>query len=127
MHVLTLRTWRDVSSNLLLLFQPTFGSSLCCPVPSKLSVMNPACTLAYEFCLFYVRLCRASNFDTVSFSFQRIEVYVKQNNFLDALELALSFYNGTAMAVIGNNRQLNGAVSQRFIKNLDIRNLHQTE
>ena len=37
---------------------------------------------------------------------------MKQNNFLDALELALSFYNGTAMAVIGNNRQLNGAVSQ---------------
>lgn len=36
-----------------------------------------------------------------SFSFQRIEVFVKQNNFLDALELALSFYNGTAMAVIG--------------------------
>ena len=31
------------------------------------------------------------------------------------------------MAVIGNNRQLNGAVSQRFIKNLNIRNLHQTE
>lgn len=35
------------------------------------------------------------------FSFQRIEVFVKQNNFLDALELALSFYNGTAMAVVG--------------------------
>ncbi|KAL9958184.1 hypothetical protein ACROYT_G035162, partial [Oculina patagonica] len=31
----------------------------------------------------------------------RIEVFVKQNNFLDALELALSFYEGTAMAVIG--------------------------
>ncbi|XP_015748737.1 PREDICTED: vacuolar protein sorting-associated protein 8 homolog [Acropora digitifera] len=31
----------------------------------------------------------------------RIEVFVKQNNFLDALELALSFYNGTAMAVVG--------------------------
>ncbi|RMX42196.1 hypothetical protein pdam_00017314 [Pocillopora damicornis] len=31
----------------------------------------------------------------------RIEVFVKQNNFLDALELALSFYDGTAMAVIG--------------------------
>lgn len=31
----------------------------------------------------------------------RIDVFVKQNNFLDALELALSFYNGTAMAVIG--------------------------
>ena len=26
---------------------------------------------------------------------------MKQNNFLDALELALSFYEGTAMAVIG--------------------------
>ena len=26
---------------------------------------------------------------------------MKQNNFLDALELALSFYDGTAMAVIG--------------------------
>ena len=35
------------------------------------------------------------------FIFQRIDVFVKQNNFLDALELALSFYNGTAMAVIG--------------------------
>ena len=35
------------------------------------------------------------------FPFQRIEVFVKQNNFLDALELALSFYNGTAMAVVG--------------------------
>lgn len=35
------------------------------------------------------------------FALQRIEVFVKQNNFLDALELALSFYNGTAMAVIG--------------------------
>ena len=28
---------------------------------------------------------------------------MKQNNFLDALELALSFYNGTAMAVIGRS------------------------
>ena len=37
----------------------------------------------------------------VCFLFQRIEVFVKQNKFLDALELALSFYNGTAMAVIG--------------------------
>lgn len=35
------------------------------------------------------------------FPFQRIEVFVRQNNFLDALELALSFYDGTAMAVIG--------------------------
>ena len=35
------------------------------------------------------------------FLFQRIEVFVKQNKFLDALELALSFYNGTAMAVLG--------------------------
>ena len=35
------------------------------------------------------------------FALQRIEVFVKQNNFLDALELALSFYEGTAMAVIG--------------------------
>jgi len=26
---------------------------------------------------------------------------VRQNNFLDALELALSFYDGTAVAVIG--------------------------
>lgn len=26
---------------------------------------------------------------------------MRQNNFLDALELALSFYDGTAMAVIG--------------------------
>ena len=26
---------------------------------------------------------------------------MKQNNFLDALELSLSFYDGTAMAVIG--------------------------
>ncbi|CAH3128652.1 unnamed protein product [Porites lobata] len=40
----------------------------------------------------------------------RIEVYVKQNNFLDALELALSFYNGTAMAVIG----LLGSKEQRI-------------
>ena len=28
-------------------------------------------------------------------------MFVRQNNFLDALELALSFYDGTAMAVIG--------------------------
>lgn len=35
------------------------------------------------------------------FSCQRIDVFVRQNNFLDALELALSFYDGTAMAVIG--------------------------
>ena len=73
-HVLTLRTWRDVSSNLFLLLQPTFGSSLCCPVPSKLSVMNPACTLAYAVNFVFpmsgltFKLYRASNFDTLFLS-----------------------------------------------------------
>lgn len=43
----------------------------------------------------------ASWFLLFVFLFQRIEVFVRQNNFLDALELALSFYDGTAMAVIG--------------------------
>ena len=72
--MLTLRTWRDVSSNLFLLLQPTFGSSLFCPVPSKLSVMNPAGTLAYavNFVSFMsgltFRLYTASNFDTLFLS-----------------------------------------------------------
>ena len=74
-----------------------------------------------EFCLLHVRsdiqnVQSSLLWYSVSFSFQRIEVCVKQNNFLDALELALSFYNGTAMAVIGNNRELNGAVSQDLSK-----------
>jgi len=54
---------------------------------------------------------RTHNFigDSSSFVLQRIDVLVKQNHYQDALALALSFYEGTAKAVVG----LTGSSSKR--------------